>query len=61
MKKIMVTEEDVRAALGPRTAYSPLGNRLIRRLFSKTEEKETIDNRLDMLERQVRLLIKRME
>lgn len=59
MRKILVTEDDVRDALGPVTAYSPLANALIRTLFGRTNKSAAeFDARLTTLEKQIKKLSK---
>jgi hypothetical protein len=60
MKTITITEQDVREALGPVTAYSPLGNALIFRLFinAKSISTNSFEKRIDALEKEIRKLLK---
>lgn len=58
-KKITVTEADIREALGPVTAYSPLGNDLVWKLFGSRHKPTPFETRLANLEKRVERLSKR--
>jgi hypothetical protein len=59
MKTITVTERQVREALGPVTAYSPLGNQLIFSLFRCSCPESPMEKRIRDLEHKVKALSKR--
>lgn len=55
MKKVIVTEDDVRSAFGVQSAHSPLADRVVDRLFGNKSMQE-FENRLDRIENQLKEL-----
>ena len=59
MKTVTITEDDVRAALGPISGYSPLANDLIRQLFGFQREPSKLEQRVAALEKRMKIFAPR--
>lgn len=59
MKKVLITEQDLRDAFGVMSAHSPLADRVVDRLFWGNRGFEEIENRLGAIEKKLKIKSKK--